>query len=108
MAALQPQPIGLAGLTPTFTAATTDTTPPLERGFFVMRNTHATNTSTFTITVPGSLYGVARPDPALVLPALTQLFLWAPLAGDLADPNTGLITVVTTGTGTPGIAVCTL
>jgi hypothetical protein len=47
---------------------------------------------TVTVVVPGTAYGTARPDIAVVLGTNTDRLI-GPLVGDLADPATGLVTV---------------
>jgi hypothetical protein len=106
MAVLTPQTVPLAGLSPNLVAAGSDTVNVTsDRMYLVIRNAHATNTSTVTIVVPGSAWGQAKPDVVLTIAALTERFFWGPLAAELADASTGVINVNTTGTGTPTIAV---
>jgi hypothetical protein len=84
----------------------THTLPASTRAVLILRNTHASNASTATITVPGTQYGQARPDIGPVsLPAGGAPVVFGGLVSDLADPGDGLIDVVTAGTGTPeGVA----
>ena len=70
-----------AGTKPTFVAASVSDTAAVGNGhdtFVVYRNAHATNPRTITFTVPGTTdYGSPLPDPAIVVPALSEV--WVPL-----------------------------
>jgi hypothetical protein len=82
-------------------ANATHTLPASTRGVLVLRNTHATNASTYTIVVPGTQYGQARPDVGPVtIPAAGVAVVVGGLVADLADPADGLIDLVIAGTGT--------
>ena len=65
------QSIGYAGTDVTFTAPTggalADSIPTDPRGFFWVKNAAAGGTITVTVHVPGTLYGVISPPPAVVV-----------------------------------------
>jgi hypothetical protein len=101
VALLAPQQITSAtgGTTITYSTVTaTDTVVPDDRSFIVWKNTNA-GANTVGVVVPGSDYGVARPDVAITVPATTGERWYGPMVGDLADPTTGLISVTNSQTG---------
>jgi len=90
MAFLAPQQVPVTGITPTFTAAAAggDSCSPDDRVFLRVKNSGAS--ATVTLAVPGSDYGQANPDVAVVVPATTGDVLIA-LPPGLADLSTGLV-----------------
>jgi hypothetical protein len=93
MAALAVQQIGLGNaITPVAAGASGDTAAPDDRAWFEV--TVVGTATVVTLVVPGSAYGVARPD--VVTASLTNTTRrFGPLVPDLADPTTGLITIST-------------
>lgn len=94
MALLAAQQVTITGLTPSFTAASAggDTVAPDDRVFLRVKNTDAA-AKTVTVAVPGSVYGQARPDVAVNVPATTGDVLIGPLVGDLANDATGVVDI---------------
>jgi hypothetical protein len=74
-----------------------DTMPPGSNLYYHIK-TGATGT-TVTVVVPGTLYGTARPDIAVVISTNTDRII-GPLIGDVADPATGLVTITTSSQAT--------
>lgn len=100
MALLSIQQVAITGTTPTYSAVSaSDTVVPDERCFLIVKNGNAA-ADTATVVVPGTIYGQARPDVAVSVPATTGERWIGPLAGDLADPATGLITITHSVTAT--------
>ena len=100
MALLSIQQVAITGTTPTYGAVSaSDTVVPDERCFLIVKNGNA-SPDTATVVVPGSVYGQARPDVAVSVPATTGERWIGPLSGDLADPTTGLITITHSVTAT--------
>lgn len=100
MALLSTQQVGIPGAAvPAFaTCAASDTVVPDDRSFLEWRNTSAT-VNNVVVVVPGTVYGQARPDVSFAVAATTGTYRFGPLAGDLADPTTGLITITHSNTG---------
>jgi hypothetical protein len=80
--------------------AQTHTIPPSNRGILICRNASGAQAVTLTITVPGTQYGQARPDVVHTIPISTERWVIGGFVADLANPATGLIDLVITGTGT--------
>lgn len=96
MALLTAQQISVAGLSPTFAAATAttgDTAAPDDRAFFEIKNASG-SPITATLDVPGTVYGQARADVAVTVAATTGHQRIGPLVADLADPTTGLCKII--------------
>lgn len=96
MAALTTQNVVNAGTAPTFGAASASDTVEVGNGrntFVVYKNGHATLPRTVTVTVPGNTsYGAANPDPAIVVPAVGEV--WVPLRKEFdAGDGTGRATI---------------
>lgn len=96
MANLATQNIVDAGTAPTFAAAAASDTAEVGNGrntFVVYKNAHAADPRTVTVTVPGNLsYGQPTPDPAIVVPALGEV--WIPLRKEYdAGDGTGRATL---------------
>lgn len=97
MSLRSPQAVTITGAAQTATAVTaSDTFPPSERGFWEFTNGSG-GSITATVVVPGTSYGQARADVAVVVGAGVTKKI-GPLVPDLADPTTGLITITHSGT----------
>ena len=95
MALLAYQQITIAGTAPAYAAATAttgDSVVPDDRGFVHVKNGSGASI-TATVVVPGALYGQARPDVAVTVPAGADRFI-GPMVADLADPTDGQIDVI--------------
>ena len=94
MALLAAQQVAITGLTPSFAAATGggDTVTPDDRVFLRVKNTDAAS-KTVTVVVPGTEYGQARADGAVVVGATTGDVLIGPLVQDLANATTGVVDI---------------
>jgi hypothetical protein len=91
MALLVQQAPSILGGAITYSAVnSTDTVSP-GGNLYLHVKTVGTGT-TVTIVVPGTVYGQARADVAVVIGTNTDRLI-GPLVGDLADPSTGLITI---------------
>lgn len=100
MALLSPQQVGITGTTPTYGAvAASDTVAPDDRAFLIVKNANAA-ADTCTVVIPGSVYGQARADVAVTVPANTGERWIGPFTADMADPATGLVTVTHSVTAT--------
>jgi hypothetical protein len=98
MALLTQQAPSILGGAITYGAsAASDTCFPGD-GIYYHVKTGATNSAPIQIVVPGTLYGVARPDTAIVTVPINSDRIFGPLIGDLADPVTGLVTILNSGT----------
>jgi hypothetical protein len=98
MALLSQQAPNITGTALTYsTPSASDTIVP-GSGLYLHVKTGGTGT-TVTVVVPGTQYGQARPDVAVVIGVSTDRLI-GPLVGDLADPATGLITVQYSSTTT--------
>jgi hypothetical protein len=98
MTALATNQLVNAGTAPTFVAASVSDTAAVGTGsntFVVYKNSHATLTRTVTLVVPGTTsYGAALPDPAVVVPALGEV--WIPLRREYrAIDGGGRVTITT-------------
>lgn len=92
MALLTPQQIGLGNAITPGAAGASNTAVPDDRACFEV--TVGATSTTLTLVVPGSQYGVARGD--VVLAGLTNTVRrFGPLVPDLADPVTGLVELLT-------------
>lgn len=95
MAALAYQQIAITGVAVTYAAATVtvgDTLPPDDRGWFEVANASG-GSITATLTIPGSTFGQANPDVAVtVANGATKRI--GPLTAGIADPTTGLCTLI--------------
>jgi hypothetical protein len=95
MALLTPQQIGITGPTITHAAAgASDTVKPDDRLFLHYLNTNAA-TRDITVVVPGTKFGQALADVVVTIAATTGEEFIGPITRDLADPDTGLVTVTT-------------
>lgn len=92
MADLDPEQVQITGTQLTFTATAVggDTVPPGDATAVVFRNDDA-SPKTATIVVPGSLYGQAKPDIPVVVPAGETVAV-GPLPRELRDTD-GLIDI---------------
>jgi hypothetical protein len=96
MALLQPQQIQVTGTAITYSAANaSDTAKPDSRTFWHVK-VGGTSTN-LTVVVPGTQYGVARPDITVSGLTNTDRF-FGPLVDDLADTSTGDITLLASQT----------
>lgn len=96
MALLVQQAPNILGSALTYTAVNASETVNPGDGVFLHVKTVGTGT-TVTVVVPGSVYGQARPDVAVVIGTNTDRII-GPLVADLADPTTGLVTVTYSAT----------
>jgi|SRR5690606_911997 len=98
MAALPTQALVNAGTAPTFAAPTASDTAEVGKGVFaVYRNTHASESATVTVVVPGQTsYGQDTPDVIYTVAAESEC--WIPLT-HLAyrDAESGRVTITTSG-----------
>lgn len=96
MALLAPQQVRITGLEATYAAASGggDTVAPGERVFLHVKNGHS-SPQTVTIVVPGTKYGQALADVAVVVTNAEERFI-GPLSRDLADTD-GLIDITYSG-----------
>lgn len=78
-----------AAITPVAAAAGGDSVAWNPRGALWVKNGSGVSV-TVTLVVPGTEYGQARPDVAVVVPAGADRFV-GPLERDLADPADGLV-----------------
>jgi hypothetical protein len=95
VALLSYQQIGISGSAVTYSAATAtvgDAVTPDDRGFVHVKNGSGASI-TATLVIPGSLYGVARPDVAVTVPAGSDRFI-GPMNTDFADPADGQVDVI--------------
>lgn len=93
MALLTPQQVTITGATITPVAANlSDTVKPDDRVFLEYENTNAA-TRDVTVVVPGSKFGQPLADVLKTIPATNGRVRLGPMTADLADPDTGLITV---------------
>ena len=91
MALLVQQAPNILGSAMNYTLPNASETCPPGSNLYYHIKTGATGT-TVTVAVPGTAYGTARPDIAVVIGTNTDRII-GPLIGDLADPATGLITI---------------
>jgi hypothetical protein len=98
MAALPVFAPNILGAAFTYQASSASDTCAPGDGIYYHVVTGATNTAIISIVVPGTLYGVARPDTTPVTVAVNSNRLFGPLINDVADPTTGLVTILNTGT----------
>lgn len=108
MAALATNQLVNAGTAPTFVAASVSDTASVGNGsdtFVVYKNSHATLTRTVNIEVPGTTdYGAPLPDPAIVVPALGEV--WIPLRREYrAIDGGGRVTITTADASNLTVAV---
>lgn len=95
MAFLNYQQIGISGTAVTYSAATAtvgDAVTPDDRGFIHVKNASGASI-TATLVIPGTLYGQARPDVAVAVPAGSDRFI-GPMNADYADPADGQVDVI--------------
>lgn len=91
MALLVQQAPSILGGAITYSAVNASDTVSPGDGLYLHVKTVGTGT-TVTVVVPGSQYGQARPDVAIVIGTNTDRII-GPLVPDLADPTTGFITI---------------
>jgi hypothetical protein len=108
VATLAYQQVVQTGLQPTYSAATVtvgDSVVPDDDGFVHIKNSSG-SPITATVTTPGvGPGGVAVPDiPVASIPATTGTAFVGPLNSALADPTTGLVTVICSAVGSVTIA----
>jgi len=85
--------VAVTGTTPAYVAVSaSDTIVPDDRTFLIVKNAGG-SADNAVVVVPGSIYGQARADVTVNVPATTGERWIGPLVADLADPSTGLITV---------------
>jgi hypothetical protein len=94
VALLTTQQVSIGGLTPTYSLVTaSDTCLPDDNVFLHVKNTTGTQ-DVVTVVIPGTYYGVAIPDATVTVPITTGDKMIGPLNAPLADPTTGLITIL--------------
>ena len=105
MATLAAQPIQVTGTTPAFVAASAggDACQPAAHQFLRVKNGDASS-HTVTLAVPGSEYGQARPDVAVVVAAGADVSIDLP--AELLDSTTGLISWTYDAVTSVTVAVC--
>jgi len=105
MALLAAQQVQITGTTITFAAAAGggDTVSPDDRAMLEIKN--AGSQITATVVVPGTLFGQALADVAVIVPATTGHVRIGPLTRDLADPTTGLINITYSGVTSVTVAI---
>lgn len=108
MALLTAQQIQIDGLEMTTQAAAGggDTLEPGEDLFLEVFNGDASD-KTVTVVVPGTLYGVARGDVPVVVTAGERRKI-GPFPRDLADPDTGLVSITYSAVTSVTVALCRL
>lgn len=96
MALIAPQSIPITGLEATYAACTVggDTVAPNERGFLHVKNGHS-SPQTVTIVVPGTRFGQANPDVAVVVTNGEERMI-GPLSRELKGTD-GLISITYSG-----------
>lgn len=94
MALINPQTPVITGTAPTYSTSSASDTVKWTGGklTLIARNTSG-SPNTVTIVVPGTKYGQAIPDVPVTVPATTGERWIGPLAEDMADPVTKLITI---------------
>lgn len=108
MAILNAQKVTLAGIAPTFSAASAggDNLPPLGGGMFVVKNGGA-SPITVTIATPGNTeFGIAQPDITVSVPNAGERWI-GPLVVGLTDPTSQMINVTYSGVTSVTCAVIT-
>lgn len=96
MALLSAQTPNITGAAVTYAAVNASETVVPASNLYLHVKTVGTG-ATVTVVVPGSVYGQARPDVAVVIGTNTDRII-GPLVADLADPVTGLITITYSAT----------
>ena len=93
MALLTAQPIVVTGLAATYGAVSASDTVAADSGLFLHVKNAGGSSDTVTVVVPGTTYGQNNPDYTVSVPATTgERFI--PLYPAIADPTTGLITIL--------------
>lgn len=93
MALVTAQAIKITGDAITYTAPTaSDTVQADDRAFWHVKA--GATATTFTVVVPGSKFGQPLPDVVVGPLTSTDRFI-GPLTVELADPSTGLVTLLT-------------
>lgn len=100
------QALAITGTAPSYGAvAATDSVAPNPHGFIHVKNGGGVST-TVTVIVPGTQYGQARPDVAIVIAAGADRFIPMTFT-DLADPADGLIDITYSPTASVTAAALT-
>lgn len=108
MALIAPQQIQITGTEVTYAAASGggDTVAPGDDVFLHVKNADASD-KTVTLVRPGTEFGQANPDVAVVVTAGEQRMI-GPLSREFADASTGLISVTYSAVTSVTVAACRL